>query len=246
MIRQAIAIALLGVFGVIKMPAEKSLDAAQRQAGLRGTALNLDLREQVGQLSFLAALSGFRSPTGCLSLDRSPQCMGTNRVGPHGCAFRCGNHSSAPVPPLLGYGRVAHGLEREHSRAPGTYSPARPFVSATNVNTFGLDANTLSGASRTTRRASFSIAAWQFSCATNSRIIAGPAKLSSRPRSFLGLQPISGGLLVMNWRSARVMSKRLIICSGRSTTQNLADVNQCLSQSSRNLKRGWMSPAGSA
>ena len=62
MIRQAIAIALLGIFGILKMPAERSLDAAQRQAGLRGTALNLDLREKVGQLGFLAALSGFRSP----------------------------------------------------------------------------------------------------------------------------------------------------------------------------------------
>ena len=62
MIRQTMAIALLAVFGILKMPAEKALDAAQRQAGLRTTALNLDLREQVGQLGFLAALSGFRSP----------------------------------------------------------------------------------------------------------------------------------------------------------------------------------------
>jgi hypothetical protein len=62
MIRETVAIVLLGVFGILKLPAEKSLDAAQRQAGLRGTALNLDLREKVGQLGFLAALSGFRSP----------------------------------------------------------------------------------------------------------------------------------------------------------------------------------------
>ena len=62
MIRQAMAIALLGVFGILRIPAERSLDATQRQAGLRGTALNLDLREKVGQLGFLAALSGFRSP----------------------------------------------------------------------------------------------------------------------------------------------------------------------------------------
>jgi hypothetical protein len=62
MIRQVIAITLLGAFGIVKMPAEKSLDNAQRQAGLRVTALNLDLREKVGQLGFLAALSGFRSP----------------------------------------------------------------------------------------------------------------------------------------------------------------------------------------
>jgi hypothetical protein len=66
MIRQTIALLLLGLFGIIKMPAEKSLDAAQRQAGLRGTALTLDLREMVGQMGFLAALSGFRSPLAAL------------------------------------------------------------------------------------------------------------------------------------------------------------------------------------
>jgi hypothetical protein len=62
MIRKAIAIVLLGIFGILKVPAEKSLDAAQRQARLRSTALDLDLRERVGQMGFLAALSGFRSP----------------------------------------------------------------------------------------------------------------------------------------------------------------------------------------
>ena len=62
MIRKWIAVVLLGVFGSLKLPVERSLDAAQRQAGLRNTALNLDLREMVGQMGFLAALSGFRSP----------------------------------------------------------------------------------------------------------------------------------------------------------------------------------------
>ena len=64
--RQAVAIALLGVFGLFKMPAEIDLDAAQREGGLRITALNLHLREKVGQLGFLAALSGFRSPLAAL------------------------------------------------------------------------------------------------------------------------------------------------------------------------------------
>ncbi len=138
-----------------------------------------------------AELSGgferFSLAAGCLSLDRSPQCMGTNRVGPHGCAFRCGHYSSAPISPLLGYGRVAHGLEREHSRAPG-YVPAQRGLSHPQPTSIlsAWTRITSSGALRITRRASFFIAAWQFSCATSSRIIAGPAKLSSRPRSFLG------------------------------------------------------------
>ena len=62
MIRKTIAIALIGVFGLIKAPFENSLDAAQEQARLRIAPLDLGLREQVGQLGFLAALSGFRSP----------------------------------------------------------------------------------------------------------------------------------------------------------------------------------------
>ena len=62
MIRKAIAIALIGVFGFIKAPVEKSLDAAQERARLRNAPLDLGLREQVGQIGFLAALSGFRSP----------------------------------------------------------------------------------------------------------------------------------------------------------------------------------------
>jgi hypothetical protein len=62
MIRKAIAIAIITVFGSVKAPVEKSLGAAQERAQLRNSPLDLGLREQVGQLGFLAALSGFRSP----------------------------------------------------------------------------------------------------------------------------------------------------------------------------------------
>ena len=62
MTRKIIAVALLCVFGLVKIPIETKLDAEQRQAHLRKTVLDLDLRERVGQMGFLAALSGFRSP----------------------------------------------------------------------------------------------------------------------------------------------------------------------------------------
>jgi hypothetical protein len=62
MIRKLIAIAIIAVFGSVKAPVEKSLNAAQVQAQLRNSPLDLGLRERVGQLGFLAALSGFRSP----------------------------------------------------------------------------------------------------------------------------------------------------------------------------------------
>ncbi|HEY5704974.1 MAG TPA: hypothetical protein VIS96_05320 [Terrimicrobiaceae bacterium] len=62
MTRKTIAIVLIGIFGFLKAPFENSLDAAQEVARLRKVPLDLGLRERVGQMGFLAALSGFRSP----------------------------------------------------------------------------------------------------------------------------------------------------------------------------------------
>ena len=47
--------------GAIKLPVERRLAAAHQQLRFRTAELNLDLREQIGQLGFVAALSGFRS-----------------------------------------------------------------------------------------------------------------------------------------------------------------------------------------
>lgn len=60
--RKWAAVALLAAFGLGMIPVESALDARQRAAGLRSAALDLSLRERVGQMGFLAALSGFRSP----------------------------------------------------------------------------------------------------------------------------------------------------------------------------------------
>lgn len=54
-------VAALLLFGLVRLPVEKSLESAHRAAGLRTTALNLEVREQIGQLAYAAALSGFRS-----------------------------------------------------------------------------------------------------------------------------------------------------------------------------------------
>jgi hypothetical protein len=56
-----VVIAALLLFGLVRLPFEKSLDAAHSEAGLRTAALNIELREQIGQLAYAAALSGFRS-----------------------------------------------------------------------------------------------------------------------------------------------------------------------------------------
>ncbi len=61
MIRLLTVLAVVAIFGALKFPMERSLSAQHKQAYFRGVELGLDLREQIGQLSFLAALSGFRS-----------------------------------------------------------------------------------------------------------------------------------------------------------------------------------------
>ena len=49
------------LFGAAKLPLERSLSAGRSQDNTAVLRLGLDLREQVGQLGVLAALSGFRS-----------------------------------------------------------------------------------------------------------------------------------------------------------------------------------------
>ena len=59
--RAALVIITLLACGAAKLPAEHALFTARAQHHLISIPLNLDLREQVGQLGFVAALSGFRS-----------------------------------------------------------------------------------------------------------------------------------------------------------------------------------------
>ncbi|HEX4706140.1 MAG TPA: hypothetical protein VH229_00250 [Candidatus Udaeobacter sp.] len=61
MIRIAIVVAVLVVVGLLKLPVERDLTTLHRQEHFRGVEFNLDLREQIGQLGFMAALSGFRA-----------------------------------------------------------------------------------------------------------------------------------------------------------------------------------------
>jgi hypothetical protein len=63
MMRLALAVAMLLVFGVMKLPAERALSIQHRSgsAGQFTDVVSLDLREKIGQLGFVAALSGFRA-----------------------------------------------------------------------------------------------------------------------------------------------------------------------------------------
>src|SRR5213595_1788246 len=61
MTRGLIALSVLLVLGLLKLPVERNLAALHRQEHFRGVEFNLDLREKLGQLGFIAALSGFRA-----------------------------------------------------------------------------------------------------------------------------------------------------------------------------------------
>ncbi len=60
--RKLISLVLLALFGAALLPFETALQTEQKEAHFRSTKLDLPLRAQVGQMGFLAALSGFRSP----------------------------------------------------------------------------------------------------------------------------------------------------------------------------------------
>jgi hypothetical protein len=59
--RTIIAILVLLVFGAVRMPFEVQLEKEHRAAFFHGAKLDLSLREKIGQMGFLAALSGFRA-----------------------------------------------------------------------------------------------------------------------------------------------------------------------------------------
>jgi hypothetical protein len=61
MIRTAVVLAALVGLGALKLPIERNLSTLRRQEHFQGVEFNLDLREKLGQLGFVAALSGFRA-----------------------------------------------------------------------------------------------------------------------------------------------------------------------------------------
>ncbi len=59
--RTVVVLAALIGLGALKLPIERNLAVLHRQEHFNGVQFNLDLREKLGQLGFVAALSGFRS-----------------------------------------------------------------------------------------------------------------------------------------------------------------------------------------
>jgi tetratricopeptide (TPR) repeat protein len=64
MIRSVLVLVILLTFGAVKLPVERALLTEHQEEHFRGVEFNLGLREKLGQLGFIAALSGFRSIVG--------------------------------------------------------------------------------------------------------------------------------------------------------------------------------------
>ena len=60
-IRPTLIVLLVLIFGVLRLPIENAITERDRVAYSHQVNLRLELREQIGQLGFIAALSGFRS-----------------------------------------------------------------------------------------------------------------------------------------------------------------------------------------
>ncbi len=54
-------LSIVFVFGVLKLPAERAIFLEHRQQRVGAVEFNLDLRQKLGQLGFIAAMSGFRA-----------------------------------------------------------------------------------------------------------------------------------------------------------------------------------------
>src|SRR6202140_1704766 len=61
MVRFFLVLMSVALFGVARLPMEHAISVTHRELRLRAVDFNLGLREQLGQLGFVAALSGFRS-----------------------------------------------------------------------------------------------------------------------------------------------------------------------------------------
>jgi tetratricopeptide (TPR) repeat protein len=61
MMRFFLVLMSVALFGAARFPLEHAISTAHRELHLRAVDFNLGLREQLGQLGFVAALSGFRS-----------------------------------------------------------------------------------------------------------------------------------------------------------------------------------------
>jgi hypothetical protein len=56
-----LAFIILVIFGIVRMPIEARLEKKQRELHYHGARLTLDTRQRLGQMGFVAALSGFRA-----------------------------------------------------------------------------------------------------------------------------------------------------------------------------------------
>ncbi len=113
-----LAVCALLVVGAARLPVEHALFLERTRQHLNSAPpLDLSLREQLGQLGFVAALERFSFACGRFPFHPGARRLGTHRVEPRPALFRADDDAAAARDSLLGHGGVAHGVECERRRA---------------------------------------------------------------------------------------------------------------------------------
>jgi hypothetical protein len=128
MSRALVVIVGLLLFGIARVPLEQRLAAEHRRSNFRVVNFDLDLREQLGQLGFVAALSGFRSLVADALFIQAHVAWEQTAVGPRPVSVSPGDNAAAARDSVLGHGCLAHGLEREYGgdERPSSTAPGAP------------------------------------------------------------------------------------------------------------------------
>ena len=128
-------------------------------------------------------------------------------MGPHGGTLRRGNYSSAAFSPLLGYGLVAYGLERQTAALQDMSQPSEALRIRNQRQYFRLGRDYLERGIKNNPESFFLYRSLAVLLRDKFEDHCGAGEAFLRPLSSLVLRPIWGASLVMNWRSARAVSK---------------------------------------
>ena len=163
----------------------RALQGARATRIIVAIPLNLDLREQVGQLGFVAALSGFRSVVADFLFIQAHVAWERTEWSANVVVVPASDDAAAARHSLLGNGRVAHGVECQRRGVERSRAAApRAAGSKRNANTSISAATSSSAASRTIRIVRSSTKQWRVFTATNTKTTCARLSTSKRrPRS---------------------------------------------------------------
>ena len=176
--------AVLLVFGAVRLPIETRLNEEYRAAFFHGAKLNLGLRQQIGQLGFLAALGGFRALVADGLWIQAHIDWTRTEWGRMLFLF---NNVTALQPRNIMFWEMSAWHMAYNASVAAIEDTRQPRVALRlkHQHEYFLIGKDLleRGIAEQSRTATTSTRAWAMFCATSSRIIAPPRSSSARPRN---------------------------------------------------------------